>query len=86
METKLATQTKQADVVIVGGGLAGLTAAVYLARAGAGVMVFEKSMRLGGRSKQDARGVRVQSWHSCSVHGWGRFGGSAGTGDCLYWS
>ncbi|MFM1653408.1 phytoene desaturase family protein [Brevibacillus sp. B_LB10_24] len=38
------------DVVIVGGGLAGLTAAVYLAKAGQKVAVLEKSERLGGRA------------------------------------
>lgn len=38
------------DVCIVGGGLAGLTAACYLARAGVGVSVFEKAAGLGGRA------------------------------------
>jgi phytoene dehydrogenase-like protein len=36
--------------VIVGGGLAGLTAAAYLARAGRRVTVFERTPSLGGRS------------------------------------
>ncbi len=40
----------QTDVVIVGGGLAGLTAASYLARAGVAVTLFEKSSNLGGRA------------------------------------
>jgi phytoene dehydrogenase-like protein len=43
-------QFSQSDVVIVGGGLAGLTAACYLARAGVKVTVFEKSSALGGRA------------------------------------
>lgn len=38
------------DSVIVGGGLAGLTASVYLAKAGQKVAVLEKSGRFGGRA------------------------------------
>jgi phytoene dehydrogenase-like protein len=38
------------QIVIVGGGLAGLTAAAYLARGGAKVTVYEKSASLGGRA------------------------------------
>src|SRR5258708_3105275 len=37
------------DVAIVGGGMAGLTAATYLARAGKTVTLFEKAGNLGGR-------------------------------------
>ncbi|MEM7347480.1 MAG: NAD(P)/FAD-dependent oxidoreductase [Chloroflexota bacterium] len=37
------------DVVIIGGGLAGLTAATFLARAGQSVRLYEKSHQLGGR-------------------------------------
>lgn len=36
------------DVVVVGGGAAGLTAAAYAARAGRGVALFERQERLGG--------------------------------------
>src|SRR5690349_15879129 len=36
------------DYVIVGAGMAGLSAAGYLARAGASVAVFEKHSKLGG--------------------------------------
>ncbi|GCE28887.1 dehydrogenase [Dictyobacter alpinus] len=38
------------DVVIVGGGLAGLAAACYLARGGASVRLYEKAARPGGRA------------------------------------
>jgi phytoene dehydrogenase-like protein len=38
------------NVVIVGGGLAGLAASIYLARAGKTVTVFEKRQALGGRA------------------------------------
>ncbi|WP_028401963.1 phytoene desaturase family protein [Ectobacillus panaciterrae] len=38
------------DVAIIGGGLAGLTASIYLARKGKKVAILEKSDRFGGRS------------------------------------
>lgn len=44
------TKTTQTDVVVVGGGMAGLTAAAYFARAGADVTLFEKAPNLGGRA------------------------------------
>ncbi|HDR7795874.1 TPA: FAD-dependent oxidoreductase [Bacillus luti] len=40
---------KYFDVAIVGGGLSGLTASIYLAKAGRKVIVLEKSSRFGGR-------------------------------------
>ena len=40
----------QTDVVVVGGGVAGLTAACFLAREGVGVILLEKSPILGGRA------------------------------------
>jgi phytoene dehydrogenase-like protein len=44
------TRSPQTDVVVIGGGMAGLTAACYLARAGVGVTLFEKAPYLGGRA------------------------------------
>ncbi|HEV7919300.1 MAG TPA: FAD-dependent oxidoreductase [Thermoanaerobaculia bacterium] len=38
------------NVIIVGGGLAGLAASIYLARAGKSVTIFEKKRQLGGRA------------------------------------
>ena len=46
MEPRLA----QTEVAVVGGGMAGLTAACYLARAGLEVTVFEKAPTPGGRA------------------------------------
>lgn len=40
----------RADVVVVGGGLAGLTTATFLARAGYAVTLIEQSQHLGGRA------------------------------------
>src|SRR5689334_2792823 len=41
-------ENKSGKIVVVGGGIAGLTAAYRLSQAGADVTVFEASQRLGG--------------------------------------
>ncbi len=43
-------QFGESTVMVVGGGLAGLSAAAYLARAGVAVTLFEKAAALGGRA------------------------------------
>lgn len=42
---------RKADVAVLGGGLAGLAAATYLARTGRSVVVLEKSGQAGGRAR-----------------------------------
>lgn len=44
-------RAEQNKVAVVGGGLAGLSAALYLANNGVSVTVFEKSTTVGGRAK-----------------------------------
>jgi len=48
------------DVAIIGGGLTGLTASIYLARAGLSVIVLDKANQLGGRAQSiNKKGVSL---------------------------
>src|SRR6185503_9706287 len=60
-----------ADVAVVGGGLAGLVAAVTAARGGARVVLLEKSDQVGGRatSRVDDGFVLNQGPHALYRHG-----------------
>lgn len=62
------------NAIVVGGGLAGLAAALYLARAGKTVTLFEKRRTLGGRAVTHLRhGFRF----NLGPHGFYRAGGAA---------
>ena len=61
-------QTQQADVVIIGAGFAGLTAARELRQAGLSVIVFEARDRIGGRTWLDERLGRPLEMGGTWVH------------------
>jgi len=44
---------REKEIVVIGAGIAGLTAAVMLARAGRSVTVFEQSSKVGGRARTE---------------------------------
>src|SRR5690606_20060803 len=58
----------QADVLIIGGGLAGCAAAYYLARGGAAVLLVEMGQVNGQASGQNAGSLHFQLEHRLIEH------------------
>ena len=54
MNTSRSTST-HIDTIIIGGGIAGLTAAAFLAKAGRQVHLFERAEQLGGRGRTNEK-------------------------------
>lgn len=50
------TDEPNSDVLVIGGGIAGLTAATFIARSGKSVRLFEQSRALGGRAQTKEQG------------------------------
>lgn len=64
--------SKSKDVVLVGGGLAGLSAAALLAQDGIGVTVIEQDQDVGGRLKSlEREGYRLDAGLHCFHYGEG---------------
>ena len=63
------------DIIIIGGGISGLTSAALLSRAGLSVCLLETESRPGGYlAGFDRKGFRFDSaihWlNNCDEHGW----------------
>ena len=48
--------TQHIEVIVIGGGIAGLTAAAYLGQAGHQVLLFDKAKKIGGRARTQTKG------------------------------
>lgn len=63
------TAAERTDVVVIGAGIAGLSAARLLAAAGLGVVVVEARDRIGGRVHTEREGGRVTDRGASWIHG-----------------
>ncbi len=70
----------QPDVIVIGGGLAGLTAALHLAEAGVRPLLIESDVRVGGRlagAETETLEMGGRSWDFPAEHGihalWGQY-------------
>ena len=69
-----ATTAREFDVIIVGGGPAGLTAAIYTSRAGLSTLVFEQ-MSLGGQAALTYRIDNYPGFRNISGRSWRKTSG-----------
>lgn len=71
MVAAIESLNRQVDTVVIGGGLAGLTAAALVARAGRSVVVLERTSHLGGRAATHVRdGIHFNlGAHALYCHG-----------------
>jgi ribulose 1,5-bisphosphate synthetase/thiazole synthase len=56
---KAMTSSRQHVVVVVGGGLAGMSAALEAEKLGAKVLLFDKEKKLGGNSAKASSGINA---------------------------
>lgn len=62
MQIKEKTMSENYDLIVIGGGVNGLTTAAYMAKAGAKVMVLERRWETGGAVMTDEEsGVRLNT-------------------------
>jgi len=68
-------------VLIVGGGISGLSTAYYLSQAGISSILFEKTTRLGGLIQTDViQGCRLEAGERCASTSNRNFEGRQGAG------
>lgn len=59
--TSTVRKAASTEIVVIGGGLAGLSAALHAAKAGAEVLLVEREEVLGGRSRYDTSTMKLES-------------------------